>query len=90
MNDNQDSGRSRFLSILLTAICGMFILSFTILITGRFVLFLMVMAAIVTSMAGLHYLIWGRYLTDRTAGEREEEAFLERLREEELDKKRVH
>jgi hypothetical protein len=88
MSADQDSKRSTFLTVALAGIVGMFFLGFMILITGGFFVHVALILGVVGVMSGLHYLVWGKLLTDRTAGEREEHQLLERMREQESDKKR--
>jgi hypothetical protein len=88
MSADQDSKRSTLLTVFLAGLVGMFFLGFLILITGGFFLHVALIVGVVGGMAGVHYLLWGKLLTERTAGEREEHLLLERMREEETDKKR--
>jgi hypothetical protein len=88
MSADQDSKRSTLLTVFLAGLVGMFFLGFLILITGGFFLHVALIVGVVGGMAGFHYLLWGKLLTERTAGEREEHLLLERMREEETDKKR--
>lgn len=88
MSADHDSKRGTILTVFLAGIVGMFFLGFMVLITGGFFLHFAMILGVVGVMAAMHYLVWGKLLTDRTAGEREEHQLLERMREEESDKKR--
>jgi hypothetical protein len=88
MSADHDSKRGTFLTFLLAGTAGLFFLSFMVLIMGRFFVFFGLVVGGIVLMGWLHYALWGKLLTDRTAGEREEHQLLERMREEEIDKKR--
>ncbi len=90
MSQNDPNKRSTMLTVFLVAILGVFILGFMILITGGFFLYVTLVVGVIALMGWAHYLVWGKLLTERTAGEREEHQLLERMREQELDKKRPH
>jgi hypothetical protein len=77
------SGRSVFLPVLLATIGGFFFLLVLILLTGGFFFYLVLCAGLVGGLATLHWLVWGKLLTDLTAGEREEHELFERARAEE-------
>lgn len=88
MSADHDSKRGTMLTVFLGGTVGMFALSFLILITGGLFLHVAMICGVVGGLAAVHYLLWGKLLSDRTAGEREEHLLLERMREEENDKKR--
>jgi hypothetical protein len=83
MSAQQDSGSSRatFLPVALAGIVLLFFLLMLILITGGFIFWCVLCAAVATAVITMHWLVWGRLLTQLTAGEREEEQLLERARE---------
>jgi hypothetical protein len=71
-DDSYQRRRETFLTVFLAAIVlfGM-LLVFTIL-TGGFLLYVLAVVAVGGVIGGMHYLLWGRTYTERTAGEREE------------------
>ncbi len=82
MNSRQDSGspRASFLPVLLVGMAAFFFVLILILLTGGFVFWIVLCAGCATGMASLHWLVWGKLLTQLTAGEREEVQLLERAR----------
>jgi membrane protein implicated in regulation of membrane protease activity len=61
------------LTVILTAIVGLFCLGFLILLSGGYFLWLVLILMGSIAYFGLHYLLWGKMMTDAVAGEREEE-----------------
>jgi hypothetical protein len=57
-------------SFAMIAVFGLLFV-FTIL-TGGFLIYLLLVVAVVGLIGGAHYLLWGRSYTERTAGDREE------------------
>lgn len=88
MSADHDSKRSAMLTAFLGASVAVFALGFLILITGGLFLHVALICGVIGGLAAVHYLLWGKLLSNRTAGEREEHLLLERMREEENDKKR--
>lgn len=90
MSADHDERRNTFLSLFLGTAVALFSFTFLLVILGKaFLLFVMVVGGI-GMMSWVHYVLWGKLLTERTAGEREEHLLLERMREEESDKKRSY
>jgi hypothetical protein len=83
MSQEPTPGRSTFLPVLLGSMGGFFFLLVLILITGGFFFYLVMAVAGVISLACFHWIVWGKLLTEMTAGEREEEELLGRAREQE-------
>ncbi len=77
-----DSGsdRASFLPLMLGAAFVLFSVTFLILITGGLFLYVALIAAGLAALGGLHYLLWGKLLSDHTAREREEAELLERAK----------
>jgi predicted tellurium resistance membrane protein TerC len=74
--------RATFLGLLLVLFFGGGFLLFMVVITGGWFLYV-VLAVIVIAVVGyLHYILWGRALTQEVAGEREEEEARERWENE--------
>jgi hypothetical protein len=71
------------LPVLLGTVGGFFFLLVLILLTGGFFFYLVLCAGLVGGLAALHWFVWGKLLTDLTAGEREEMELLARARAEE-------
>jgi hypothetical protein len=55
-----------------------FSLGLLILISGGWVLWLVIVTAAMVMFGCFHYLLWGKLLSDKVAGEREEEKLLQR------------
>jgi hypothetical protein len=64
--------RETLLTIFFAALAGGGFLLFLILVTGGFFLYVLLVGGLVAAFGGLHYLLWGRGLSEQTAGEREE------------------
>jgi hypothetical protein len=79
--------RASFLPVMLGSVAGVFFLLVLVLVTGGFFLYIMAFFAAVASLACFHWLVWGKLLTEWTAGEREEEELLERARDEEEEQR---
>jgi hypothetical protein len=80
--DTYQRRRETFLSVFLgcTILIGLLFV-FTIL-TGGFLLYIMAVLAVATVVGWMHYLLWGRALTQQTAGDREEMEARERAEED--------
>jgi hypothetical protein len=64
--------RQTFLTVLLAGIV-LFGLCFVFtILTGGFLIYILAVVAVAGLVGGLHYLLWGRAMTEETAGEREE------------------
>jgi hypothetical protein len=85
MNADQESMQHRqtVLTVFLTTMGGLFSLLVLVLLTGGFFVYVVGVAAAIAGFAGLHYLLWGKALSDAVAGEREEEQLRERAAAEE-------
>jgi hypothetical protein len=73
--DDHDTYRRRRETVLTIFLAGAALIGllfvFTIL-TGGFLIYILLVLAAAGVVAGLHYLLWGRAYTEATAGEREE------------------
>jgi fatty acid desaturase len=73
--DDDELYRRRRETLLVVSFAGIAVFGllfvFTIL-TGGFLLYLILVVAVVAMIGGFHYLLWGRALTEQTAGDREE------------------
>jgi hypothetical protein len=80
--DNYRRRRETLLSVMLAAfvLFGLFLV-FTIL-TGGFLLYILAVVAVAGLVGALHYLLWGRALTEKTAWKREEMEAEERAADE--------
>ncbi len=72
------SGRQTVVSVVLTGMAAAFFLLLLLLITGGYFVYLVGTLGAILAFGGLHYVLWGRLLTEETAGEREEEQLRER------------
>lgn len=81
MSDPQEQ-RATLLPYMLGAIGLMFFLTFLVVITGGFFFWVALITGSFAMMGWLHYVLWGKALMERTAGEREEMELLERARGE--------
>jgi hypothetical protein len=84
--DQQDNPyrrrRETFLGLFLAIFFGGGFALFLILVTGGFFLYVLVAVAVIGLVGSLHYLLWGRALTQDVAGEREEDEARERWEDE--------
>jgi hypothetical protein len=62
-----------FLTIFLTGLAALGFLTFLILISGGYFIFLVAVGLSIGVFAFLHYLLWGHALSEEVAGEREED-----------------
>jgi hypothetical protein len=74
------NARETYLTLMLATMGAAFVLFMLIVITGGLVIYLLAVVAGLAAFAGLHYLLWGRMLSERTAGEREEEQLREQAK----------
>src|SRR4051794_17189642 len=72
--------RGAALSVGLSLVGAAFLLLVLIVITGGLVIYLLAVVGGFAVFAGLHYLLWGRFLHQATEGEREEADLRERAR----------
>jgi hypothetical protein len=80
-NDPQTTAqRETVLSVALSVLIGGFLLVFFVIITGGLVLYLFLVGAGMSGFAALHYLWWGRTLSEQVEGEREEQELREQAR----------
>jgi hypothetical protein len=70
---------------MLAVLGGTAVVGFLILITGGFLFYLLLAAGGVAALGGLHYVLWGRLMSEETAGEREEAEVQSRLELNEWD-----
>jgi hypothetical protein len=71
--------RETFLTLLLTVMGGAGLLFCLVLITGGFLLWVVVGAAALAALGLVNYLLWGWLFSRATAGEREEAEFQARM-----------
>jgi hypothetical protein len=74
-HEEPPSPRQTCLPYILLSMLVLFGLPVMIIATGGWFLHLMMLVCAVVGFGLLHYLLWGRLLTQQTAGQREEEAF---------------
>jgi hypothetical protein len=77
--------RESRLTLMLITLVVVFTVAFLALITGGWIFWLVLVAAGMAGFAAVHYLLWGKLLSDETAGEREEEELRRRATEREED-----
>jgi hypothetical protein len=80
MDDQENESpehRGTMLTIGLTALFGGGFFLFLIFITGGFFIWVAVAVLAIIALGSLHYLVWGRAMTESTADEREEEELRE-------------
>jgi hypothetical protein len=88
MNDETESRqgpRATLVAVALVVMFGIPCTGFLIAATEGYVLVALVVVAVIGAVAGMHYLLWGRSMTQRTAGEREEAELRETLEANEWD-----
>jgi hypothetical protein len=78
----QTRRRETLLTIFFAVLAGGGFLLFLVLVTGGFFLYPLLVGGGIAAVGGLHYLLWGRGLTEQTAGEREEAEFRARMEAE--------
>ncbi len=78
-------GRQTVVTVALTAMAAAFSLLLLVMIGGGFFIFLVGIVLAIAAFGGLHYLLWGKLLTEETAGEREEEQLRQRALEDWAD-----
>jgi hypothetical protein len=80
--EDPTSRRATFLPMLLASVGGFFFLLVLILLTGGWFFYVVLAVMGFISLACFHWLVWGKLLTQLTAGEREEAELLDRVREQ--------
>lgn len=79
--DPAQARRSSFLSLLLGMLAALFALGLLILLGGSLLFPFVAVILGIIAVAMFHYLLWGKSLSEQTAGEREEMALNERARD---------
>ncbi len=74
--------REGFLALFLCLIGGGAVLLFLIAITGGFFLYVLLAVVAMALLGSVHYLLWGRALSQGVAGEREEMELREQAEED--------
>jgi hypothetical protein len=75
--------RQTFLVVFLTGLAGAGFVFFLVLITGGFLLEILAALAGIALFGSIHYLVWGRALSQQVAGQRAAEEERERAEAEE-------
>jgi len=86
MDDEPDTYRRRretFLTVFFAAFALFGLLIVFTILTGGFLLYILLVVAAAGLLGGLHYLLWGRAYTEQTAGQREEMEAADRAAEDE-------
>jgi len=71
-DDRQLTGRATFLAIVLTVFFGSGVVVFLIVLTGGFILDVIVIIGALVLLGMLHYFLWGKRFDRAVEGEREE------------------
>jgi arginine exporter protein ArgO len=79
------SARQTVVTVALTSVAAAFSLLLLVMIGGGFFVYLVGIVGAIVAFGGFHYLVWGRLLTQETAGEREEEQLRQRALAEDAD-----
>jgi hypothetical protein len=82
---SQESSRATIIVVALAVLFGIPCTGLLIALTEGYALVAIAVVALIGAVAGVHYLLWGRAMTQRTAGEREEEELRETLEANEWD-----
>jgi hypothetical protein len=80
--DDPIERRATMLPLMLGAMLAFLFAVFLVLITGGFFLYVVAAGGAILLLGTLHWVVWGKLLTEQTAGEREEMDLLERARGE--------
>jgi len=86
-NTPPTSHRQTIVSTFLAAMAAGFFLLCFVLISGGFFIFLVGIIGALVAFGGLHYVLWGRHLTNETAGEGEEELLRQRALAQEMSER---
>jgi hypothetical protein len=73
MDPDKDSDARSWLPLLLGGTVGSFFFLGLTIITGGYFLYFLLLVGGVVLLGWVHYLLWGKLLSEQTAGEREEE-----------------
>jgi len=73
-----NSYRETIVSVMLTGMTAAFFLLLLALISGGYFVYLLLILIAIGAFGSFHYLLWGRLLSEETAGEREEEQLRQR------------
>jgi hypothetical protein len=92
MSDTHGPGspRDTVLPALLGGILAVFFLTFLVVVTGGIFFWVALVVGGIVLFGWFHYWLWGKALTERTAGEREEAELFERARGEEPEVRRAY
>jgi hypothetical protein len=82
-HDDPVQRRATHLPLMLGGMLAVFLTVFLILITGGFFFYVVLAVGGLLAVGMLHWVTWGKLLTDQTAGEREEAELLDRARADE-------
>jgi hypothetical protein len=74
--------RQTFLTFFLAGLTLFGLLFVFTILTGGFLLYILLVVAVAGLVGALHYFLWGRAFTEQTAGEREELEAQERAEED--------
>jgi hypothetical protein len=74
----RSTARQTIVTVFLTTMAAAFFVLLLLLITGSYFIYLVGILSVIGGFGALHYLLWGRLLTQETAGEREEEQLRQR------------
>jgi hypothetical protein len=77
-----DSGRATFLGMFLAFVSTGFFFLVLILITGGFFFYVALVGGVLVALGFLHYLLWGRLLSQELSEQIGEEELERRVREE--------
>jgi ABC-type bacteriocin/lantibiotic exporter with double-glycine peptidase domain len=72
------SVRQSIVTTALTSMAVLFFLLLVVLIGGSYIVLLLAIVLGIAAFGALHYVLWGRLLSEQTAGEREEEQLRQR------------
>jgi hypothetical protein len=79
--DDPVQSRSTFLPVVLGTLVVTFICGALILLTGGLVFYVGCSVGLLVLLGLIHYVVWGKSMSDEVAGERAEMQMLERARE---------
>jgi hypothetical protein len=74
--------RQTFLTLFLAGLTLFGLLFVFTILTGGFLLYILLVVAVAGLVGAMHYFLWGRAFTEQTAGEREELEAQERAEED--------
>jgi threonine/homoserine/homoserine lactone efflux protein len=80
--------RATFLAVFFGSFTVFGVLVVLSILTIGFFIYVLIIAGVIAAFAGLHYLIWGWWMSDLVAGEREEMEAQEEAEDEMLDETR--